>query len=112
MTEIGPQRVGDRRGWLVFESLPDDLQRAEDATQAADFALAGSFSVRWSRIVDPDRGHVVRYFTRPATTAERTLLEHLGHTLPETLETRVEYLTETLRRRRWPQLEITGGTAA
>ena len=38
---IGPQFVRaaagtDPRGWLVFESLPTDLSRAEDATQAAD----------------------------------------------------------------------------
>ncbi|MCZ0732215.1 hypothetical protein [Mycolicibacterium iranicum] len=99
---IGAQRVGDRRGWLVFEHLPDDLQNAEDTTQAHDFTWRGN---QLLREYDPARGHVVRFFNRPATLAERTLLTHLGHELPETLYTRVEYLTETLRQRRWPQLE-------
>ncbi|MCG7597836.1 hypothetical protein [Mycobacterium sp. PSTR-4-N] len=102
---IGPHRPDDHRGWLVFEHLPDELQRAEDATQAADFAAASSFSMKWSRTVDPDTGRVVRYFTRPATAAERTLLAHLGYTLPEALDCSVSYVTETLRRRRWPALE-------
>jgi hypothetical protein len=107
MIEIGPQRIGDRRGWLVFEYLPDDLQRAEDATQAADYERRGSATTQRQHEYDPARGQTVWYFTRPATPAERTLLEHLGYTLPAELTTRVEFLTETLRQRRWPQLETT-----
>ena len=99
---MGPQRVDDRRGWLVFEWLPDNLQRAEDATQAHDYGHSG---VHWQREFDHVRGLPVRCFYRPATEAERTLLAHLGHTLPTKLDTRVEFLTETLRQRRWRQLE-------
>jgi hypothetical protein len=41
---VGPQLARaaegtDPRGILVFEYLPDDVQRAEDSTQAADFQL-------------------------------------------------------------------------
>lgn len=111
---IGAQRVGDRRGWLVFEYLPDDLQRAEDATQAADFDRRASGQVRRTSEFDPYHGRRVWGYTRPATDTERALLEHLGYTLPAELETRVQFITETLRRRRWPQLENTTpeGTAA
>ena len=94
MTTPGPQlqraAAGtDPRGWLVFESLPDDLQRAEDATQAAD------------------RQHP-RYFVgfqRPATEAERILLQHLGFQLPTQLTTQAKWVTPGCRNRRWPQLE-------
>jgi len=79
----------DPRGWLALRYLPDDLRRAEDATQAAD------------------RQHP-RYFVgfvRPATPAERTLLTYLGHTLPEELTTVVRWVTTGCRNRRWPALE-------
>jgi hypothetical protein len=37
---VGPQYdQPDPRGWLVFHGLPDDLQRAEAARQAADVDL-------------------------------------------------------------------------
>jgi hypothetical protein len=91
----------DKRGWLVFHSLPDDLQRAEDATQHADYSRADGYGVP----LKLDRESRIWYFERPATAAERTLLEHLGYTLPDVLNTRVDYATETLRRRTWPQLE-------
>jgi hypothetical protein len=79
----------DPRGWLTFESLPDDLQRAEDSTAAADF----------------DHRRFGRVIQRPATAAERTLLEHLGYEVPTPLTTHVRYLTESVRNRRWPALE-------
>lgn len=92
---VGPQLEraaagNDPRGWLVFSSLPDDLQRAEDSTNFADHDR---------RILKP------RGFTRPATSAEITLLEHLGHTVPEGLQTTVTWPTKSERRRRWPALE-------
>jgi hypothetical protein len=101
---VGPQYPQpDPRGWLVFEHLPDELQRAEDATQNADYGradgLVAGVRLQW------DREARVWYFERPATDAERTLLQHLGYTLPSTLTTRVDYATETLRCRTWPQLE-------
>jgi hypothetical protein len=92
----------DKRGWLVFDSLPDDLQRAEDSTQHADYARQyGNGLIQ--RVFDRDSG--IWYFERPATDAERTLLAHLGYQLPDELKTRVDFATETLRRRTWPQLE-------
>ena len=45
------------------------------------------------------------YFTRPATETERALLEHLGYDVPADLTPSSTSSTETLRRRRWPQLE-------
>lgn len=82
----------DPRGWLVFEVLPADLQSAEDARTMADYEHAH----------DTGRGR----FVRAATVTERALLEHLGHVLPESLNTRVEYLTEGIRCRTWPTLEV------
>lgn len=114
MTAIGPHRPGDPRGWLVFETLPDNLQRAEDATQTADFDRRTWWRPGWVREFDLVRGIPVRCFYRPATGTERALLEHLGYTLPPHLDTRVEFRTETFRQRRWPALETqtpTGETA-
>lgn len=90
---IGAQRLDDRRGWLVFESLPDDLARAEDATLGADH----------ERMPRSDGG--LAAFTRPATATERRLLDHLGYALPANLATQVRWLTNGLRLRRWPTLE-------
>jgi hypothetical protein len=87
---IGAHRPRDIRGWLAFDPLPDGIQRAEDATLAADHTAQ-----HWL--------HHVRH--RPATDTERALLAHLGYVVPAELETRVEYLTATVRNRRWPQLE-------
>jgi hypothetical protein len=93
---VGPQleraAAGtDPRGWLVFEYLPDDLQRAEDSTAVNDRDRA--------RLFKP-RGH-----TRPATTAEIELLGHLGYQVPDGLETVVSWPSRACRRRTWPQLE-------
>ena len=95
----------DPRGWLVFHGLPNDLQNGEDATQAADYARRGRIDTKWRTEYDPDSGKTVWFFNRPATPTERALLEHLGHTLPADLLTRVSFRTETLRQRRWPSLE-------
>lgn len=107
MTEpLPPQRVGDPRGWLTFEPplLPPALQRGEDSAQAWDFASQAT--ARWRSEFDAIREHKVLCFYRPATPTERYLLEQLGYgPLPDQLETRVEFLTETLRNRRWPTLE-------
>jgi hypothetical protein len=82
----------DPRGWLAFDApLPDALQRAEDSTQAADF----------------DHRRFGRKILRPATAAERTLLQHLGYELPEHLTTAVSFKSTSCRHRSWPQLEIT-----
>lgn len=109
---IGPQVDDPWRGWLVFESLPADLQRAEDSTQHADAErLRGCYPVTWRYDSDAETW----YFEREATDAEQTLLTHLGYTLPVEgddgypLQTRVSYKTETLRHRSWPALETTEG---
>lgn len=87
----------DPRGWLAFDApLPDDLQRAEDSTAAADY----------------DHRRFGRQIQRPATNAEKTLLTHLGYVLPNEpdeppLITVVTFVTGVVRNRRWPQLEIT-----
>jgi hypothetical protein len=92
---VGPQleraAAGtDPRGWLTFAYLPDDLQAAEDATAAADRTKA--------------RLHP-RSVTRAATKAEIALLGHLGHTVPDGLQTTVSWPTRAVRRRRWLALE-------
>jgi hypothetical protein len=80
----------DVRGWLTFSSLGDELQRQEDATQNADYERR-----HW-------RPSVARI--RPATSAERVLLENLGFTLPESLTTVVRYPSGGVRKREWPAL--------
>lgn len=97
---IGPQLANDRRGWLVFAWLPERLQRAEDATQFADHER---FHHRAEGIAAGPGA-----FRRPATAAERELLQHLGHELPQHLWTLVDYPAAGIRYRRWPQLEPRG----
>lgn len=82
----------DPRGWLVFDHLPSDLQNAEDGRQYADIEKA--HELHWAS------------WSRNATDAERVLLAHLGYTLPPTLFTRVTMLTNNVRRRTWPALEL------
>lgn len=91
--DIGPQRLGDRRGWLVFASLPTELQAAEDSTQAADHAR-----------LERTEG-TTEVFHRPATKAERILLQHLGYALPADLRTRVQWISNGVRNRSWLALE-------
>ena len=80
----------DPRGWLVFETLPDELARAEDSRNFADHDR---------RILKP------RGFTRPATSTERALLSHLGYQLPDELLTVVTFKSRSVRHRAWPTLE-------
>ena len=96
LTGIGEHKPDHWRGVLVFSHLPDLVQRAEDATAYADHEKR-----HW-------RTSVTR--TRPATPTERALLAHLGYTLPAELETRVQWLTNGVRRRTWPQLGIGDNT--
>jgi hypothetical protein len=92
---IGPQleraaQGSDPRGVLVFHWLPDDLQNAEDSTAAAD----------------RERSNFQAHgFERPATDAERTLLESLGYVLPAELKTFVRHHSRGVRYRGWPQLQ-------
>ena len=93
---VGPQHPraaagSDPRGWLVFEFLPDGLQQQEDSTLVNDRDKA--------RLFKP-RGH-----TRAATSAEIELLQHLGYTVPDGLETVVSWPSRACRRRVWPALE-------
>lgn len=88
----------DPRGILALRYLPDDLQRQEDSTAAADRDrwLNGGLGLKRHRFG----------FTRDATPAERLLLQHLGFDdLPDDLTTRVTYQTSSVRNRRWPTLE-------
>ena len=99
---VGPQHARaqqgtDPRGVLVFEFLPDTLQRQEDSTLVNDRDKA--------RLFKP-RGH-----TRAATAAEVALLGHLGYQVPDGLETVVSWPSRACRRRTWPALESTGGTS-
>ena len=104
-TGIGAQIPDRYRGWLCFTALPDDLQRAEDATLAHDNR----------DLLDPvhcPEWHWYRHnnrpcFDRPATDTEKTLLAHLGFTVPDDLKTHVDRITPSVRRRRWPVLEAT-----
>jgi hypothetical protein len=75
----------------MFDSLPDDLARLEDQRQHADH--------------EHIREGMFDTFDRPATDTERELLAHLGYSLPAGLTTRVHWLTNGVRNRRWPQLE-------
>src|SRR4051812_31103775 len=103
MSTIGPQKVDDRRGWLLFEWLPDELQRAEDATQHRDITLGTTVigatlraqGVRRVYEYDAFHSRAVWALYRPATPTERALLEHLGYVLPAQLETRLQFITET-----------------
>jgi hypothetical protein len=95
---IGAHRPNDPRGWLLFESLPKDLQAGEDARLYADREL-----------VRDDFG--ASSFERPASVTEKLLLEHLGYTLPEKLFTHVRWLSIGVRSRSWPQLANQGDPA-
>lgn len=89
----------DPRGWLALRYLPPEIQNLEDSTAAAD-------QQRW--LAGPRRLGFVPHrfgFTRGATPAERILLQHLGYTLPASLDTVVTYKTKSVRNRRWPALE-------
>jgi len=89
--EIGEHIAGDPRGLLMFTSLSAELARLEDQRLHADHEHIheGMFDA----------------FTRLATATERELLGHLGYSVPATLTTRVNWLSNGVRRRSWPQLE-------
>lgn len=93
---VGPQLAADDiRGWLTFKTLPDAVQKAEDARQFADW----------------ESSRARPRFTRTATPTERALLEHLGYDLTaygadNELRTHITFFGP-LRNRRWPQLEGT-----
>jgi hypothetical protein len=87
---VGPQLPQpDPRGLLVFESLPEDLQKLEDARLMADYEDAECHRGPWQR---------------PGTDTEHTLLTHLGYTVPEQLSTHIDY-GNGIRHRYWPTLE-------
>ena len=93
LTGIGAHKPDHRRGYLVFSSLPPDVQQAEDATAFADYENRS-----W-------RASVPR--TRPSTATERALLAHaLGHGVPANLGTRVRWPSDGVRNRSWPTLGI------
>jgi hypothetical protein len=88
----GAQHYGyaDLRGWLTFSGLPDEIQRQLDQTANFD----------WEH-----RDWLHRPRTRPATPAERLLLTWLGFGVPPNLDTVVRYISGSVRRCEWPQLE-------
>jgi hypothetical protein len=90
LTGIGAHRPCPARGVLVFDSLPPDVQDAEDSRQEADYR-----NRHWGSRVSTER---------PASATERALLAHLGYELPTTLHTRVQWLSDGVRRRTWPQI--------
>jgi hypothetical protein len=93
LTGIGEHRPDNRRGYLVFASLPDAVQRAEDGRAYADLEARS-----W-------RASVTR--TRPATATERALLAYvLERQIPNNLETVVQWLSNGVRNRSWPTLGI------
>ena len=94
--DIGQHRPDRWRGLLVFDHLPDDLQRAEDQTQEADLRRASE------RAETDAVGRTM--FARPATAAERILLQHLGFEVPADLKTVVRHATPGVRNRTWPAL--------
>lgn len=93
LTGIGAHRPCPARGVLVFDHLPLDVQNAEDSRQEVDHR-----NRHWRSNVTTER---------PATPTERALLAHLGYELPEVLHTRVQWLTDGVRRRTWPQIPAT-----
>lgn len=94
LSGIGAHRPCPARGVLVFDSLPPEVQNAEDSRQDADHR-----GRHWRSNVTTER---------PATATERALLAHAGYgPLPDVLHTRVQWLTDGVRRRTWPQIPAT-----
>lgn len=90
MTGVEHLGFDDLRGWTTFRKLPEELQRQVDQTQAHDWDVR-----HWRPSVHRDR---------PATDAEKFLLAWLGFNVPTNLETRVRYLSGSVRRLEWPAL--------
>ena len=92
-TCAGAQMIDHPAGWLAWRHTNTcTIRDAEDARQVADHDGLGSDYT----------------FTRPATEAERVLLQVLGHAVPDTLGTVVTYLTPGVHRRTWPVLDVSG----
>lgn len=93
-----PDRI---RGWLVFDHLPDDLQKAEDSTRFAD---AGALHTIGNPIGHVGGGITYRpnRLVRTVTGTELILLEHLGYDTAKVTQTVVRG-----RHRSWPCLEDT-----
>ncbi len=84
---VGPQldraaAGDDPRGWLVFEYLPDDLQRAEDSTAVNDRDRARLFKPRGTP-GRPQRPRsncwVISGMTVPDPTSKRSSRGQAGH---------------------------------
>lgn len=90
MTDVEHLGFDDLRGWITFRYLPDELQRQIDQTQAHDWEARS-----WRPSVHRDR---------PATEAEKLLLEHLGFVVPANLTARVRYISGSVRRVDFPAL--------
>ena len=101
--EIGQQlpQPDPLRGWLVFDHLPDHLQRAEDTTRMAD---SGGVNTGHA-LSHVGIGVVTSRRVRPVTGTEILLLEHLGHDTTHVTQTVVAG-----RHRSWPCLESTRRT--
>lgn len=98
----GSQLAGHPAGWLAWQhTTVCDIGDAEDATRAADHER--TYSRHTVRLPDGT-------FTRPTTDAERTLLNALGHTTPDTLATTVQRITHSVIARTWPTLEPKSAT--
>ena len=94
LTGIGEHQACPKRGVLVFASLPSAVQNAEDSRQEADYR-----NRHWRASIATER---------PATPVERALLTHIGlGPLPADLHTKVQWLTDGVRRRTWPQIPAT-----
>ncbi|WP_131813663.1 hypothetical protein [Mycolicibacterium fortuitum] len=93
LTGIGEHQPCPKRGVLIFSSLPPQVQNAEDSCQEADYR-----NRHWRASVTTER---------PATATERALLAHLGYSVPTVLHARVQWLTDGVRRRTWPQIPET-----
>jgi hypothetical protein len=91
LTGITHRGWDDVRGWLIFDNLPPEIQRQEDQTQNFDYERR-----HWRPSV---------HRTRPATSAEKLLLQFLGFNVPSDLQTVVIYPSRGIRRREWPALQ-------
>lgn len=96
----------DPRGILAVTGLPDDLRAAEDATAVADLdRLAERHpALSWGAWFSEQDGKKLRGFTRPITSAERTILDALGYDTTTLTTTHVHHRTRGTRFRWWPTL--------
>ena len=90
MTSAEHLGFDDLRGWITFRGLDAELQRQLDQTQNADHEAR-----HWRPSV---------HRTRPATDAEKYLLDWLGFNVPTNLTARVRYISGGVRCVDFPQL--------